>query len=298
MFLIDGKALASDIYSHIKKEVDEAVSSGKRQPCLAVILVGDNPASQTYVANKDRTAKQKCGFKTRSSILPADTKLEVIADTIKGYADDPNVDGILLQLPLPAGLNPHLLLNLIPPEKDVDGLHPLNQGCLMGGMNALRPCTPLGIMKLIDVAFANGEKLFDAPKVDLSGKKAVVIGRSILVGKPVALMLLERNATVTLIHSKTDNPEEIARQADIVVAAVGKPELIDEKWIKPNALVIDVGINRVAEKSLVGDVAFNKVTDKCSAITPVPGGVGPMTVAMLMMNTLKAYKDHLEVELR
>jgi len=207
---------------------------------------------------------------------------------IEGYNRSAEVDGILLQLPLPKHLDSAPLLNLILPQKDADGLHPFNQGLLMRGMDGLRPCTPSGVLKLIDLAYAP-EGAAPPPERDLSGKRALVIGRSILVGKPVALMLLQRNATVTLAHSRSPDLAGLCRQADIIVAAVGAAGLVRGDWVSPGAVVIDVGMNRTAEGTLTGDVVFDELRERCAALTPVPGGVGPMTVAMLMYNTLQAY---------
>lgn len=288
MLLLDGKTLAKKVHAEIYAKVQNL----KRAPGLAVILVGDNPASQTYVANKEKTASQKCGFRTFNSVLPKDASFNDVAKTIEAYNKNDEVDGILVQLPLPKHLDSAKLINLIDPKKDVDGLHPVNQGALMRGIPGLRPCTPAGIMKLIDLAYNNGEFSDSIPEKDLSGKSAVVIGRSILVGKPVAQLLLERNATVSIVHSRTADIKNYTRVADIVVAAVGVPSLVKEDFVKDGAIVIDVGINRTEEGKLVGDVDFSAMAEKCFAITPVPGGVGPMTVAMLMANTLQAYIEH------
>lgn len=282
--------------------VNRAKAAGRRPPGLGVILVGDNPASHTYVANKEKTA-QECGLQTFDRKLPAAASFAQVQDAIMEFNHDPLIDGILLQLPLPKHLAANDLLTAISPAKDADGLHAVNQGLLMRGEGWLRPCTPLGIMKLIDLAFsqatpgAEGVSLKDIPPADLAGLKAVVIGRSILVGKPVALMLLERNATVTIAHSKTRNLQIVSREADIVVAAVGVPRLMGIEWIKDGSVVIDVGINRDEDGKLLGDVDFDKVLSQCAAITPVPGGVGPMTVSMLIYNTVQAYARNEEISM-
>ena len=286
--ILDGKSLAAALHAEIRARVEQEMHRRGRPPGLAVILVGDNPASQAYVAGKERTAKQKCGFRTFNAAMPAHSSAEEIRRVIEGYNRSAEVDGILLQLPLPKHLDSAPLLNLILPQKDADGLHPFNQGLLMRGMDGLRPCTPSGVLKLIDLAYAL-EGAGPAPERDLSGKRALVIGRSILVGKPVALMLLQRNATVTLAHSRSPDLAGLCRQADIIVAAVGAAGLVRGDWVSPGAVVIDVGMNRTAEGTLTGDVVFDELRERCAALTPVPGGVGPMTVAMLMYNTLQAY---------
>lgn len=292
MKLLDGKQLSAVFQSHIAQYVERHATAVGRAPGLGVILVGENPASQAYVANKERLAV-RCGYRTFNTKLPATaTQSEVLA-VINEYNNNLAVDGILLQLPLPKQLNANPLLDAIDPQKDADGLHPTNQGLLLRGEGSLRSCTPLGCMKLIDLALSPFDaatvKLDSLRPADLSGKSAVVIGRSILVGKPVAMMLLERNADVTIIHSKTKDPAAIVGRADIVIAAVGRPQMVRGDWIKEGALVIDVGINRLESGALVGDVAFDEARPRSAAITPVPGGVGPMTVAMLIYNTLHSY---------
>jgi methylenetetrahydrofolate dehydrogenase (NADP+)/methenyltetrahydrofolate cyclohydrolase len=262
----------------------------KRPPGLAVILVGDNPASQTYVASKHRFAKE-CGLETFDSHLPASTTRDELASVIEGYNRNDKVDGILLQLPLPAPLDGSEFVRMIAPEKDADGLHPANQGLLLQGAPAPRPCTPLGVMTMLDLALSNvtlsdTTTLADLPPASLAGKSAVVIGRSQLVGKPMGFLLLERNATVTFAHSKTKDLPAVCRAADVVVAAVGVPRLVKRDWVKPGAIVLDVGINRLPDGKLCGDVDYEDVAPITSAITPVPGGVGPMTVAMLISNTV------------
>jgi len=280
---INGTEVARQLEAEIKQEVDILKQKVSRPPGLGVILVGDNPASKYYVATKEKVAK-RAGLESFETLLPATASMEEVEAVIEKYNRDSRIDGILLQLPVPKHLNSDRLLDLIDPNKDADGLHPVNQGLLMTGKHGVRPCTPSGVMKLIDVALANGER------ADLSGKRAVVLGRSILVGKPVALILLERNATVTVAHSKTADIESVAREADILVAAIGKPEFVKGSWIKPGAIVIDVGINRLSDGKLVGDVAYSEAVKIAKAITPVPAGVGPMTVVMLIANTLRNFK--------
>ncbi len=280
--LIDGKAFAAGLRSKIAAAVPAFAAATGRQPGLAVVLVGEDPASRVYVANK---AKQtvEVGMASFEHKLPADTgQADLIALVEQLNADDA-VDGILVQLPLPNHLDELAVVSAINPDKDVDGLHVVSAGRLASGLPGLVSCTPLGCMMLIRDVLGD----------DLSGKNAVVIGRSILVGKPVAQLLLAANCTVTIAHSRTQDLPDVVRRADIVVAAVGRPEMVKADWIKPGACVIDVGINRVpaAEEGktrLVGDVAFAEVSDVAGSITPVPGGVGPMTIACLLHNTLQA----------
>jgi methylenetetrahydrofolate dehydrogenase (NADP+)/methenyltetrahydrofolate cyclohydrolase len=288
--ILDGKKLSQAVSRTISRTISDHISSIGRGPGLAVILVGEDPASQTYVASKHRFAKE-CGIKTFDATLPAAVTADQLEQTINEFNTQSEVDGILLQLPLPKPLDGAHFTRMIAAEKDADGLHPLNQGLLLQGLPAPRACTPLGAMTMIDLALSGIEltdstTLSDIPKASLSGKRAVVIGRSQLVGKPVGILLLERNATVTFAHSKTPDIAAVCREADILVAAVGVPELVKADWVKPGAIVIDVGINRLADKRLVGDVAYREVVAHTQAITPVPGGVGPMTVAMLMSNTV------------
>lgn len=279
--LLDGKALAQRIQDQLKAEVERLKSTFRRPPGLAVLMVGDHPASAAYVRNKER-ACTKVGIASFGQHFPADVSQSEIEQTIDRLNQDPNVDGILLQLPVPAHLNAVYLLHQIDPDKDVDGLHPLNLGRLLRGERGLQSCTPAGVMRLLREY-----------RIDLKGKNAVVVGRSILVGKPIALMLLEADATVTIAHSRTKNLAELTRQADILIAAVGRPNLITADQVKPNAIVIDVGINRVTDTQgksrLVGDVDFDAVREMSQFITPVPGGVGPMTVTMLLQNTVFSY---------
>ena len=288
--IIDGKALAKKMQKAIADEVAHlqkkyAQTKYGRPPGLAVLMVGDNPASAAYVKNKE-TACHKAGIASFGKHFPASvtqTELEQVIDELNA---DERVDGILIQLPLPENLDAIALLNRLDPAKDADGLHPYNLGKLARGEEGLRSCTPAGVMELLAEA-----------KIDLAGKNAVVIGRSILVGKPVALMLLEANATVTIAHSRTKNLAEITRQADILIAAIGKPEFVTADMVKPDAVVIDVGINRITDAEgksrLVGDVDYANVSQVASHITPVPGGVGPMTVTMLLANTVWSYRKKL-----
>ncbi len=275
--IIDGKKIAEEYRKKIKEEV---ISLRKRDiiPAIAVILVGDNPASKVYIKNK-RNACAQVQIESFEYTLPEDATQKDILALIDKLNSEKKVHGILVQLPLPAHLDEQTIIEAISPSKDVDGFHPINLGRLLSGKPFFTPCTPMGIMTLIEkVGF------------DVAKKRAVVVGRSKIVGKPVAMMLLERNATVTICHSMTQNLDEIVGSADIVVAAAGKPHLIKGDWIKKGAIVIDVGINRNKEGKLIGDVEFEEALKKAYAITPVPGGVGPMTVAMLLKNTLNAAK--------
>ena len=279
--ILDGKALAQKAQSTLAQKIKDGVPQVGRPPGLAVIMVGDNPASATYVRNKER-ACARIGITSFGQQLPEDTAQDYLLGVIADLNADNRVDGILLQLPVPAHLDSVALLNAIDPAKDVDGLHPVNMGRLLRGEMGLRSCTPLGIMRLLQA--------YDIP---LEGKQAIVLGRSILVGKPMALMLLEANATVTMAHSRTRNLATLTQQADIVVAAIGRPKLITPDYVKPGAVVIDVGINRLDAENgkyrLVGDVDYEAVSPISAAITPVPGGVGPMTVSMLLHNTVLSY---------
>lgn len=275
--IINGKEVSKATREKVKGMVAEFVKSSNRQPCLAVIIVGEDPASQTYVRNKILGCAE-VGMKSLSYELPETSTNEDVAKIINDLAVDSNVDGILVQLPLPKHLDERYLLSLIPDSKDVDGFSPNNLGLL--AMNAPRTvsCTPFGVMELIA-----------STGVDIAGKRAVVIGRSNTVGKPMAMLLLNANATVTVCHSKTQNLAEVCREADILVAAIGRPRFVTADMVKPGAVVIDVGINRVDGK-LVGDVDFENVESIAGYITPVPGGVGPMTISMLLYNTLMAAK--------
>lgn len=277
--IIDGKLISSEIREKVKKFGNQLKSKTGKVPGLAVVLVGENPASKVYVKNKTEKTKE-VGFNSIEHKLEDNVSEEQLLELVNRLNKDDNVQGILVQLPLPDHINSDKVLDQIKPEKDVDGFHAVNVGRLWSGMNSLVPCTPLGSSILI-------KKNID----DLSGKNAVIIGRSNIVGKPMAALLLGMNATVTICHSKTRNLESVCSNADILVAAVGIPELVKSNWIKKNALVIDVGINRIErnnKKILVGDVDYEDCLDKCSKITPVPGGVGPMTIACLLLNTLLA----------
>jgi methylenetetrahydrofolate dehydrogenase (NADP+)/methenyltetrahydrofolate cyclohydrolase len=296
--ILDGKWLSTQVQNEVAAQVASLMEKLGKKPGLGVILVGDNPASMAYVANKEKIAVV-CGLNLFDNRLPATATQDEVAEAILDFNQNSEIDGILLQLPLPKGLDEKKLLDLIDPTKDVDGLHPLNQGLLIRGSPAPRPCTPQGALALIDLAYSDvnsdlisKNKIYDTAAIkpiDLSGKKAVVIGRSILVGKPLALLLLERNATVVMAHSKSKDLAQLASSADILVAAVGVPELIKGDYVKEGGVVIDVGINRLADGRLVGDLDFNSCKDKACAITPVPGGVGPMTVVMLIKNTVASF---------
>ena len=279
--ILDGKALAKRIQTQLPEQIKPRLSATGRPPGLAVLMVGDNPASAAYVRNKER-ACANVGIASFGSHFPANTSQAELEEAIAALNQDQRVDGILLQLPLPEHLDTVSLLHQIHPDKDVDGLHPMNLGKLVRGETGLHSCTPAGVMRLLQEY-----------QIDLQGKQAVVVGRSILVGKPLALMLLEANATVTVAHSRSQNLPNLTRSADILIAAVGRPEMITADMVKPSAVVIDVGINRVTDTSgksrLVGDVHFDSVQEVAQFITPVPGGVGPMTVTMLLQNTVLSY---------
>jgi methylenetetrahydrofolate dehydrogenase (NADP+) / methenyltetrahydrofolate cyclohydrolase len=287
--LLDGKALAARMQAEMTEQVKVLHAQIGRPPGLAVLMVGDNPASAAYVRGKEK-ACDRVGIASYGQHLPTETSQAALEAIIQTLNQDDRVDGILVQLPLPAHLNDVALLNQIDPDKDADGLHPVNLGRLVRGESGLRSCTPAGVMRLL----AEHE-------IDLQGKQAVVIGRSILVGKPLALMLLEANATVTIAHSRTADLTAIARSADILVTAIGKTELVTAEMVKPGAVVVDVGINRVVEAEgksrLVGDVDYAAVAAVASWITPVPGGVGPMTVTMLLQNTVWSFKRKVGVGL-
>ncbi|MEO1669785.1 MAG: bifunctional methylenetetrahydrofolate dehydrogenase/methenyltetrahydrofolate cyclohydrolase FolD [Cyanobacteria bacterium J06631_2] len=279
--LLDGRALAKKIQLELKEKIAQLEPKIGRPPGLAVLMVGDNPASAVYVRNKER-ACQRVGIASMGQHFAANTTQDELTAVIEQLNKDDRVDGILVQLPLPSHLDSIALLHHIDPDKDADGLHPVNLGKLVRSEAGLRSCTPAGVMRLLQEY-----------NLSLEGKTGVVIGRSILVGKPIALMLLEKNVTVTMAHSRTQDLDAVCRQADIIVAAVGKPEMIAQDMVKPGAIVIDVGINRIelpaGKSKLVGDVAFESVSAVASHITPVPGGIGPMTVAMLLSNTVESY---------
>ncbi len=274
--LIDGKALAKKVRAEVKTRAEAFEAKHGRQPGLHVVLVGEDPASQVYVRNKERAAG-KVGIAGDVHRLPADTgqqKLEALVAELNARDD---IDGILVQLPLPEHLDAQPVLDLIDPGKDVDGLHPVNAGFLTAGREGLRPCTPSGCMRMLEEV-----------GVDPKGKRAVVVGRSALVGKPIAMMLLEKHATVTVAHSRTADLAAVIGESDIVVAAVGRMGLVKGEWLKDGAVVIDVGINRGDDGKLHGDVEFEAAKERAAHITPVPGGVGPMTIAMLLSNTVTA----------
>ncbi|HTI46711.1 MAG TPA: bifunctional methylenetetrahydrofolate dehydrogenase/methenyltetrahydrofolate cyclohydrolase FolD [Casimicrobiaceae bacterium] len=274
--ILDGKALAQRVTADVRAAVTERVAAGGSVPGLAVVLVGDNAASQVYVRNKRRTT-EAVGMRSFAFDPPADIAENALLGLIDRLNADAQVHGILVQLPLPKQIDPAHVIERIDPRKDVDGFHPYNVGRLVVKMPTLRPCTPYGCMQLLA---QTGE--------DLAGKHAVVIGQSNIVGRPMALELLMARCTVTICHSATRDLPDLVRQADIVVAAVGKPRMVQGDWIKPGAIVIDVGMNRLSDGKLTGDVDFEAARERASWITPVPGGVGPMTVAMLLHNTLRA----------
>jgi methylenetetrahydrofolate dehydrogenase (NADP+)/methenyltetrahydrofolate cyclohydrolase len=280
--ILDGKALAARLQAEMAAQVQAWIPQVGRPPGLAVLRVGEDPASGAYVRGKER-ACERLGIASFGRHFSAQDSPAHLLDTIDQLNQDERVDGILVQLPLPPGWDPIPPLLAINPDKDVDGLHPLNLGRLLRGEPGLRSCTPLGVMRLLQ-----------AEGIPIAGRKAVVVGRSILVGKPLSLMLLAADATVTLAHSRTPDLAEVTRAADIVVMAVGRPRLLRADMVKPGAVVIDVGINRIetptGAEQLVGDVDYEAVKELAAAITPVPGGVGPMTVTMLLANTLQSYK--------
>ncbi|MBS5851070.1 MAG: bifunctional methylenetetrahydrofolate dehydrogenase/methenyltetrahydrofolate cyclohydrolase FolD [Firmicutes bacterium] len=285
MQIIDGKLVAKVTREQIKQEVEVLKALNYPNAIgLAVILVGDDPASQVYVRNKIK-ACDEVGIKSFLCKLPAESTFDEVAGTIRYLNENPDVSGMILQLPLPKHLDENSLLDLIDPEKDVDGCHYVQKGRLWTGRDSLVACTPSGVMKLLEY--------YDIP---LEGKNAVVIGRSNLVGKPLAQLLLDANCTVTICHSKTQNLAEITSRADIVCVAIGKAKFLTSDMVKNGAVVIDVGMDRDENGKLCGDVDFDSVAPKCSFITPVPGGVGPMTVTMLLANTVKAYKAQNEIE--
>lgn len=276
--LIDGKVISAAVKERVKNEVAELNAKGITVG-LAVIIVGEDPASKVYVSNKKK-ACEALGIISREYALPEATTEQELLNLIKNLNNDPEINGILCQLPLPKHLDEKLIINSIDPEKDVDAFHPVNVGKIMIGDYYFLPCTPAGVMEMLKYE-----------GIEVEGKNCVVIGRSNIVGKPMNMLLLHKNGTVTICHSKTKNLAEICKNADILVAAVGRPNFVTADMVKDGAVVIDVGINRVDGK-LCGDVDFENVKEKASAITPVPGGVGPMTIAMLMQNTLTAAKKH------
>lgn len=278
MTLIDGKTVASTLRAQIKDEVDALKAQGANIG-LAVILVGDDPASKVYVRNKIK-ACEEVGINSFLCTLDANSTFDEVADVIRSLNENPDVSGMILQLPLPKHLDENALLDLISPDKDVDGCHYVQKGRLWTGRDSLVACTPFGVMQLLDYY-----------NIPLEGKNAVVIGRSNLVGKPLAQLLLDRNCTVTICHSRTQNLAQITSNADIVCVAIGKAKFLTADMVKEGAVVIDIGMDRDENGKLCGDVDFASVAQKCSYITPVPGGVGPMTVTMLIYNTIKAYKS-------
>lgn len=280
MILIDGKKVSAEIRSRLKQETVKLKQETGCMPGLATVLVGEDPASAVYVRNKNKVCDE-VGFQSFGQNLSAATTEAELLDIIKTLNANDQVNGILVQLPLPDHIDSEKILLSIDPEKDVDGFHPINVGKLAIGNALLTPCTPTGIIALLDY--------YD---IEIAGKHAVILGRSNIVGKPVAHLLLQRHATVTICHSKTTNLKEVTLKADILIAAVGRPHFVGSDMVKEAAVVIDVGINRVDGK-LVGDVEFDPVAEKAAFITPVPGGVGPMTIALLMENTLKAFKANL-----
>ena len=290
--IIDGKAFAAKIRAEVKEDSDKLIELKQVEACLAVVLVGENPASKVYVGQKTKMAAE-CNIKTKDIKLDENTEQEKLLNIVKDLNNDPKVHGILVQLPLPKQIDERKVIDTITVEKDVDGFHAINAGRLSIGGDMLKkafiPCTPLGSLLLLK----------DQIK-DLSGKKAVVIGRSNIVGKPMSQLLIEESCTVTVVHSKTKNIEDVCAQADIIVAAVGRAEMINSNWLKQGAVVIDVGINRIQFKKedgsesskIVGDVDYESASTKASKITPVPGGVGPMTIACLLRNTVTSAYRH------
>ena len=280
MVLIDGKKVSGEIRNRLADEIQELKKKTGKTPGLATVLVGDDPASAVYVRNKNKICGE-LGFQSFEQKLSADTSEEKLLQLVGELNSNKDIHGILVQLPLPDQIDSEKILQAIDPKKDVDGFHPINVGKLVVGNALLTPCTPTGIIALLD--------RYD---IEISGKNAVIIGRSNIVGKPVSMLLLHRNATITICHSRTQNLEEVTRSADILVAAVGRANFVTDEMVSEGTVVIDVGINRVDGK-LTGDVDFEPVSKKASHITPVPGGVGPMTIALLMENTLKAFKESL-----
>ena len=280
--IIDGKTISQNIKTHIKEEVESLKQHQKRVPQLAVILVGNNPASLTYIKNKEKACAY-VGFDSLKINLDEHTSEQELLDYVERLNHDDKVDGILVQLPLPSHIDENKIINAINPLKDVDGFHPVNISNLFLGNKTLLPCTPYGMMVMLQ-----------SIGYDLEGKEVVVVGRSNIVGKPVALLALQKHATVTIAHSRTRNLKELTKRADVLIAAIGQPKFFDESYIKEGAIVLDVGMNRDENNKLCGDVDFESCQDKALAITPVPGGVGPMTIAMLLTNTLEAYKQRNE----
>lgn len=277
--ILDGKAVSQRVKNALKEETEKFVEKYGIKPGLAVVIVGDDPASRVYV-NSKKKACAEIGYYSEEHALPESTTEDELLSLVEKLNGDEKIHGILVQLPLPKHINEEKIINAINPKKDVDAFHPVNVGKIMIGNFDFLPCTPAGVMELINDA-----------GIDLTGKNCVVVGRSNIVGKPQAMLLLHKNATVTICHSKTKNIKEITKNADVLVAAVGRAQMFDGDYIKDGAVVIDVGMNRLENKKLVGDVDFESAEKKASYITPVPGGVGPMTIAMLMKNTLTAAKN-------
>ena len=288
--LLDGKAESAAIRAEIRQEVEEILAKGGRRPSLTAILVGDNPASKTYVANKEKACAD-AGFTSEVKRLPSETTEEELLDIIRNINADNSVDGLIVQLPLPKHIDEQKVIATIDPKKDVDGFHPISQGKMLIGQDTFLPATPMGIMTLLE-----------RNKIETKGKNCVVLGRSNIVGRPIANLLSRKgypgDCTVTMCHSRTKDIAEFTREADIIVAAIGIPFFVKEDMVKEGVVIIDVGINSIEDPTrksgyhLVGDVDFENVAPKCTYITPVPGGVGPMTIASLLLNTLKAYKNN------
>lgn len=280
--LIDGKTIAQKVRDQIKLDVEKMLEQEKQPPGLGVVLIGDNPASRAYVTMKEK-ACLAAGIYSEEAALPADISEEKVLRQIEDYNRNPKIHGILVQLPLPDHLDTEKILNAVSPDKDVDGFHPENVGRLWQGHPRFVPCTPLGIMELIH-----------STGIPVKGKRAVVVGRSNIVGKPVAALLMAEHATITICHSRTADLPGVCRTGDILVAAIGRARMVQGDWIKPGAVVIDVGINRIEEDGkgrLVGDVEFDSALETAGYLTPVPGGVGPMTIAMLLQNTLQSARE-------
>ncbi len=273
--ILDGKRVAASLRERLKEEI----AKSQAEPGLAVVLVGNDPASEIYVRNKGKAARS-VGMRSLERRLPESSRTEDVLQVVEELNRDPGVHGILVQLPMPRQIDRRRVIEAIRPEKDVDGLTRTSQGALIEMQPGLRPCTPAGIMDLLD-----------AFKVPLAGRRAVVVGRSSLVGLPTALLLLARNATVSILHSRSENPWEVAREADVLIAAAGRPRLVTREWVKPGAVVVDVGIHRT-EAGLVGDVDAEALKGHAGALSPVPGGVGPMTIAELLNNTWLAFQGH------
>ena len=279
--IISGKTLAAEVKSRVARDVEELKSQGVA-PCLTVILVGDNPASRVYVSGKEKDCIE-CGIESRVLRLPETTTQDELLAHVRACNEDASVHGLLVQLPLPAHIDERAVIEAIAPEKDVDGFTPVNVGRLVIGEKCFAPCTPAGCMEMLRAA-----------GIDLAGRRAVVIGRSNIVGKPMALLLTAANATVTVCHSRTRDLAAVCREADVLVAAIGRPRFVTADMVKPGAVVIDVGINRLDTGKLCGDVDFDAVSEVASAVTPVPGGVGLMTRAMLLVNTVEAARRSVE----